>query len=152
MYFSINHRNNFKNLGKQSGQSYVYPSRPRKNEVARKRRQIGRASSWVSRRDSFAFSQRLFIFDEIIPDQPLISYNCDIIFMQMGSLLLSQQLHDEPVLDVSMQSSLLSQYCSKTEKNEDLHILYKSVICSIIGFVLSNTLNACRNQLARGIY
>lgn len=70
----------------------------------------------------------------------------------MGSLLLSQQLHDEPVLDISTQSSLLSQYYNKSEKNEDIHILYKTVVCSIIGFVLLNTMNACRNQLARGMW
>lgn len=68
----------------------------------------------------------------------------------MGSLLLSQQLHDEPVLDISSQSSSLSQYYNKAEMNEDIHILYKSVVCSIIGFVLLNTMNACRNQFARG--
>lgn len=67
----------------------------------------------------------------------------------MGSLLLSQQLHDEPVTDIMTQSSLLSQYHSKAEKSEDVHILYRSVVCSVIGFVLLNTLNACRNQLAR---
>lgn len=67
----------------------------------------------------------------------------------MGSLLLSQHLHDEPVTDIMTQSSLLSQYHSKAEKNDDIHILYRSVICSVIGFVLLNTLNACRNQLAR---
>ncbi|XP_065207798.1 rab3 GTPase-activating protein non-catalytic subunit isoform X2 [Planococcus citri] len=70
-------------------------------------------------------------------------------YTEMGSLLLSQQFHDEGVLSITIQSSTLSQYYSKAEKNEDLHILYKTVICSIIGFVVLNTLNACRNHLAR---
>lgn len=69
----------------------------------------------------------------------------------MGSLLLAQQLHDEPVADIMSQSSMLSQYYNKTEKNEDVHFLYETVICSVIGFVLLNTLNACRNQFARGL-
>ena len=69
----------------------------------------------------------------------------------MGSLLLSQQFHDESVLNITIQSSTLSQYYSKAEKSEDLHVLFKNVVCSIIGFVVLNTLNACRNHLARGI-
>lgn len=71
--------------------------------------------------------------------------------LQMGSLLLSQQLHDEPIQNIITQSSLLSQYHSKAEKNEDVFVLHNTVICSILGIVLLNTLNVCRNQLARGI-
>lgn len=35
-------------------------------------------------------------------------------------------------------------------QSDELFVIYPGVVCCIQGFVLCNTIKACRNQLARG--
>lgn len=66
--------------------------------------------------------------------------------------LISETLHDEPITRIKCNSyKTPKQYSSAAnqESNEIVYVLYKSVICTINGFSLFQTLRGCRNQLAR---
>ncbi|XP_075225489.1 rab3 GTPase activating protein isoform X2 [Lycorma delicatula] len=70
-------------------------------------------------------------------------------YTENGSLLLSEVLHEESVTGLKCQSYQPARYSAGSEQNEELHVIYKNVVCSVFGFALCNTLRACRNQLAR---
>lgn len=69
---------------------------------------------------------------------------------QNGSLLFSEVLHEEPISGLKCQSYQPARYSAGSEQNEELHVVYKNVVCCVFGFALCNTLRVCRNQLARG--
>lgn len=64
--------------------------------------------------------------------------------------MLSEVLEEGPIVSIKCQTMTAARYSGQPELTEELHVMYRSVVCSIYGFVLSNTLRACRNQLARG--
>ncbi|CAG2062309.1 unnamed protein product, partial [Timema podura] len=66
-----------------------------------------------------------------------------------SSLLISEMLHDEPVLNLKCQSYGLPRHSAAPEQLEELYVLYPSAVCVLPGFGLFQTLRACRNQLAR---
>ncbi|XP_023244121.1 rab3 GTPase-activating protein non-catalytic subunit-like [Centruroides sculpturatus] len=72
------------------------------------------------------------------------------IYTEKAELLLSQLLHEEPVNKLKCQncppskSSFLSDH-----QADELLIVYGSVVVSVDGFSLLQTLRACRSQLAR---
>lgn len=73
-----------------------------------------------------------------------------ILYLQTGSLLLSEVLHEGQIMGIKCQSFTPPRHTSCPELSEELHVNYKGVVCSLYGFALSNTLRTCRNQLARG--
>uniref|UniRef100_A0A1B6DPT0 Rab3-GAP regulatory subunit N-terminal domain-containing protein n=3 Tax=Clastoptera arizonana TaxID=38151 RepID=A0A1B6DPT0_9HEMI len=70
-------------------------------------------------------------------------------YTETGSVLLSEIFHEGPVTGLKCQTFTTSKHTFAPELSDELHVVYKNVMCSIFGFVLSNTLRTCRNQLAR---
>nr|CAD7257648.1 unnamed protein product [Timema shepardi] len=70
-------------------------------------------------------------------------------YTETSSLLISEMLHDEPVLNLKCQSYGLPRHSAAPEQLEELYVLYPSALCVLPGFGLFQTLRACRNQLAR---
>uniref|UniRef100_A0A0V0G5R9 Putative rab3 gtpase-activating protein non-catalytic subunit n=1 Tax=Triatoma dimidiata TaxID=72491 RepID=A0A0V0G5R9_TRIDM len=71
-------------------------------------------------------------------------------YTEKGGLLLSEVLHDEEVISLKFQSYQPSPNPQLMPvQSDELHVTYKSVVCSVHGFALCNSLKACRNQLAR---
>nr|CAD7424763.1 unnamed protein product [Timema monikensis] len=70
-------------------------------------------------------------------------------YTETSSLLISEMLHDEPVLNLKCQSYGLPRHSAAPEQLEELYVLYPSAFCVLPGFGLFQTLRACRNQLAR---
>ncbi|KAF6207523.1 hypothetical protein GE061_015969 [Apolygus lucorum] len=66
-----------------------------------------------------------------------------------GRLLLSELLHEEPVKNIKCQSSQPNSNPHVASQGDELHLGYNTVVCSIQGFALCNSLKLCRNQLAR---
>lgn len=71
------------------------------------------------------------------------------IYLQNGSLLLSQFLHDNPVLRLKCRTWQSYKNHGTAEQVEELAILYPTAMVIIDGFSLYQSLRACRNQLAR---
>ncbi|KAM7446520.1 Rab3 GTPase-activating protein non-catalytic subunit [Porites harrisoni] len=71
------------------------------------------------------------------------------IYLQNGSMLLSQFLHDDPVLRLKCRTWQPHKTYSSAEQVEELAILYPKAMVIIDGFSLYQSLRACRNQLAR---
>ncbi|XP_078349429.1 rab3 GTPase-activating protein non-catalytic subunit-like isoform X1 [Oculina patagonica] len=71
------------------------------------------------------------------------------IYLQNGSMLLSQFLHDDPVLRLKCRTWQPYKNYGTAEQVEELAILYPSALVIIDGFSLYQSLRACRNQLAR---
>ncbi|KAJ9600993.1 hypothetical protein L9F63_000831, partial [Diploptera punctata] len=65
------------------------------------------------------------------------------------NLLLSELLHNEPVVNLKCQSFEPPQFASQQEHNEELYVIYRTAVCILMGFGLFQTLRACRHQLAR---
>ncbi|KAK9507453.1 hypothetical protein O3M35_007305 [Rhynocoris fuscipes] len=71
-------------------------------------------------------------------------------YTEKGGLLLSEVLHDEEVTSLKFQSYQPSPNPQLMPAQlDELHVTYKTVVCSVHGLALCNTLKACRNQLAR---
>lgn len=70
-------------------------------------------------------------------------------YTEKGSMLLSEVLHDEPVCQLKCQSYQMVYNSCLPSQGDELYVIYPAVVCCIQGFVLCNTLKACRNQLAR---
>ncbi|XP_063235843.1 rab3 GTPase-activating protein non-catalytic subunit isoform X2 [Bacillus rossius redtenbacheri] len=70
-------------------------------------------------------------------------------FAETSDRLISELLHDEPVLHVKCQSHGAPRHAASPEQAEEVHVVYPSAICIVPGFGLFQTLRACRNQLAR---
>lgn len=66
-----------------------------------------------------------------------------------GDLLLSEQIHDEPVRYIKCQSYHPSKNSSYDDYAEELYVTFCSSVAIIPGFALFQTLRACRNHLAR---
>ncbi|XP_029189553.2 rab3 GTPase-activating protein non-catalytic subunit-like [Acropora millepora] len=71
------------------------------------------------------------------------------IYLQNGSMLLSQFLHDDPVLKLKCRTWQPHKNYGSAEQVEELAILYPRAMVIIDGFSLYQSLRACRNQLAR---
>ncbi|KAL5008455.1 hypothetical protein ScPMuIL_014036 [Solemya velum] len=71
------------------------------------------------------------------------------MYTEMGTLLLSQLLHLEPVQKLKCRTYESPRYLGIAEQHEELVILYKKVLAYIDGFSLFQSLRACRNQVAR---
>ncbi|KAH0534432.1 rab3 GTPase-activating protein non-catalytic subunit isoform X1 [Cotesia glomerata] len=70
-------------------------------------------------------------------------------YTETGSLLLEEQLHNEPILNLKCQSLTSPRHTGDTGLSEEIHIIYESVVCILPGFPFFSTLRACRNHLAR---
>ncbi|XP_014294842.1 rab3 GTPase-activating protein non-catalytic subunit [Microplitis demolitor] len=70
-------------------------------------------------------------------------------YTETGCLLLEEQLHNEPILNLKCQSLTSPRHTGDTGLSEELHIIYESVVCILPGFPFFSTLRACRNYLAR---
>ncbi|XP_014250236.1 rab3 GTPase-activating protein non-catalytic subunit [Cimex lectularius] len=70
-------------------------------------------------------------------------------YTERGGVLLSEILHDEPVVSLKFQSYQPAFGPNMSSQVEELHVSYGKVVCCVQGFALCNTLKACRNQLAR---
>lgn len=72
------------------------------------------------------------------------------IYTEKAELLLSQLLHEEPVNKLKCQIYTFSKSSFLSDHQADeLLIVYGSVVVSVDGFSLLQTLRACRSQLAR---
>ncbi|XP_043278054.1 rab3 GTPase-activating protein non-catalytic subunit isoform X2 [Venturia canescens] len=70
-------------------------------------------------------------------------------YTETGALLIEEQLENEPILGIKCQSHSPPRHVGQPGISEEIHILYKSVVCVLPGFALFSTLRACRNHLAR---
>ncbi|XP_066592229.1 rab3 GTPase-activating protein non-catalytic subunit [Prorops nasuta] len=70
-------------------------------------------------------------------------------YTETGSLLVEEQLHNEPVLNIKCQSFSPPKHSGDPGLVEEVHIVYSSTVCILQGFPLFSTLKACRNHLAR---
>ena len=71
------------------------------------------------------------------------------IYMTDGTLLLSQFLHDAPVLTIKLKTRQVYQNSETADQVDELVILYPGAIVTIDGFSLYQSLRACRSQLAK---
>ncbi|KAL1121962.1 hypothetical protein AAG570_003370, partial [Ranatra chinensis] len=71
-------------------------------------------------------------------------------YTETGSLLVSEVLHDGPIVSIKCQCFQPARFASDPQQMEELYVVYPYVVCCVRGFSLCNTLKACRNQLARG--
>ncbi|XP_014277856.1 rab3 GTPase-activating protein non-catalytic subunit [Halyomorpha halys] len=70
-------------------------------------------------------------------------------YTEKGSLLHSEVFHEEPVLRLKCQTYQPMYSSVLGTQSDELFVIYPGVVCCIQGFVLCNTIKACRNQLAR---
>ncbi|XP_064601694.1 rab3 GTPase-activating protein non-catalytic subunit-like isoform X2 [Liolophura sinensis] len=70
-------------------------------------------------------------------------------YTENGTLLMSQLLHEEPVIKLKCRTYEASRYLGMAEQHEELIILYKKALVTIDGFSFVQSLRACRNQVAR---
>ncbi|XP_028827646.1 rab3 GTPase-activating protein non-catalytic subunit isoform X4 [Denticeps clupeoides] len=70
-------------------------------------------------------------------------------YTEGGVLLLSQLLHEDPVLQLKCRTYETPRHPGVTEQHEELSILYPAALVTIDGFSLFQSLRACRNQVAR---
>ena len=68
-----------------------------------------------------------------------------------GNLLLAQQFHNERVQGLKVRSFVPAAVAMQHDQLEELIILYRTVIVTMDGFGLFQTLRACRNHLARSM-
>jgi len=72
------------------------------------------------------------------------------IYTESGGLLLSQILHDEPIIDIKCQTfQPNTNNNSSNDQLDEIILVYPSAIVLIEGFTLYQTLRSCRNQLAK---
>lgn len=71
------------------------------------------------------------------------------IYTDDGHTLLTQLLHEEPVLNLKCQTYAPPRFGGFSEQPDELYVIYPQVVVCIEGFGLFQTLRACRNQLAR---
>ncbi|XP_038077511.1 rab3 GTPase-activating protein non-catalytic subunit-like isoform X2 [Patiria miniata] len=71
------------------------------------------------------------------------------MYTETGALLLSQLLHEDPILKLKCRTYEIPRYPGIAEQQEELTILYPNSLVTIDGFSLFQSLRACRNQLAR---
>jgi len=73
------------------------------------------------------------------------------MYTESGNMLLSQQFHNERVQSVKVRSYVPAPAAMQHDQLEEVIILYRTVIVTMDGFGLFQTLRACRNHLARGM-
>lgn len=73
------------------------------------------------------------------------------IYTESGGLLLSQILHNEPIIEIKCQTfePNSDNNNSINDQLDEIILVYKSAIVLIDGFTLYQTLRLCRNQLAK---
>ncbi|XP_033105383.1 rab3 GTPase-activating protein non-catalytic subunit-like [Anneissia japonica] len=71
------------------------------------------------------------------------------MYTENGALLLSQLLHEDPVLKLKCRTHDAPRYPGIAEQPEELSILFPTSLVLVDGFSLFQSLRACRNQLAR---
>ncbi|XP_071476615.1 rab3 GTPase-activating protein non-catalytic subunit-like [Diadema antillarum] len=71
------------------------------------------------------------------------------MYTETGSLLLSQLLHEDPVLRLKGRTYEMPRHVGVAEQQEELTILYPTALVTVDGFSLFQSLRACRNQLAK---
>ncbi|XP_072040294.1 rab3 GTPase-activating protein non-catalytic subunit-like [Amphiura filiformis] len=71
------------------------------------------------------------------------------MYTENGALLLSQLLHEDPVLKLKCRTYEVPRYPGIGEQQEELTILYPTALVTVDGFSLFQSLRACRHQLAR---
>ncbi|XP_030854258.1 rab3 GTPase-activating protein non-catalytic subunit isoform X1 [Strongylocentrotus purpuratus] len=71
------------------------------------------------------------------------------MYTETGSLLLSQLLHEDPVLKLKGRTYEMPRHAGVAEQQEELTILYPTALVTVDGFSLFQSLRACRNQLAK---
>ncbi|XP_047119989.1 rab3 GTPase-activating protein non-catalytic subunit [Schistocerca piceifrons] len=89
----------------------------------------------------------------VAPDWTCIAVGFSTGFLRLYSetvnLLAEELLHDEPVTSLKCQSFHPARGGMVQEQVEEVYVAYNTVICSLPGFGLFQSLRACRNQLAR---
>ncbi|KAG0425697.1 hypothetical protein HPB47_027157 [Ixodes persulcatus] len=71
------------------------------------------------------------------------------IYTDDGKMLLTQLLHEEPVLQLKCQTYTPPRFGGFNEQPDELSVVYPRAVVCVEGFGLFQTLRACRNQLAR---
>ncbi|XP_064490001.1 rab3 GTPase-activating protein non-catalytic subunit-like [Ornithodoros turicata] len=71
------------------------------------------------------------------------------IYTDDGRPLLTQLLHEEPVLNLKCRTYEPPRFSGFSEQPDELYVIYPQAVVCVEGFGLFQTLRACRNQLAR---
>ncbi|CAN7992694.1 unnamed protein product [Ixodes hexagonus] len=71
------------------------------------------------------------------------------IYTDDGKMLLTQLVHEEPVLRLKCQTYTPPRFGGFNEQPDELSVIYPHAVVCVEGFGLFQTLRACRNQLAR---
>ncbi|XP_071454770.1 rab3 GTPase-activating protein non-catalytic subunit [Hetaerina americana] len=81
----------------------------------------------------------------------VIGYSSGFVgfYTENGSLIISEQFHEEPVLKLKCHSHIPATYPGEIEQQEELLIVYQSAVVSLNGFALFQTLRGCRSHLAK---
>jgi hypothetical protein len=71
------------------------------------------------------------------------------MYTEHGNLLTSQIFHDQRVTSLKCRSYQPASTAMEHDQLEELFVLYETVLVTMDGFGLFQTLRACRNHLAR---
>ncbi|GFR27704.1 rab3 GTPase-activating protein non-catalytic subunit [Trichonephila clavata] len=71
------------------------------------------------------------------------------IYTENAEQLLSQRFHEEPVGHLKCKTHVPNHFSNYSDQPDELVIVFSTVVVTIDGFGLFQTLRACRNQLAR---
>lgn len=73
------------------------------------------------------------------------------MYTENGSLLISQMFHNQPVKAIKCRSYQPAVSAMKHDQLEEVFILYQTVLVTMDGFGLFQTLRGCRSHIARCI-
>lgn len=73
------------------------------------------------------------------------------MYTENGSILIGQMFHDQPVSAFKCRSYKAATSQNEHDQLEEVFILYETVLVTIDGFGLFQTLRGCRSRIARGI-
>ncbi|GIY91476.1 rab3 GTPase-activating protein non-catalytic subunit [Caerostris extrusa] len=71
------------------------------------------------------------------------------IYTENAEQLLSQRFHEEPVEHLKCKTHVPNHFSNYSDQPDELVIVFSTVVVTVDGFGLFQTLRACRNQLAR---
>jgi len=71
------------------------------------------------------------------------------MYTEHGNLLISQMFHDQQVHSLKCRSYKPATSAMEHDQLEELFVLYDTVLVTMDGFGLFQTLRACRNHVAR---
>ncbi|GBN74944.1 Rab3 GTPase-activating protein non-catalytic subunit [Araneus ventricosus] len=71
------------------------------------------------------------------------------IYTENAEQLLSQKFHEEPVEHLKCKTHVPNHFSNYSDQPDELVIVFSTVVVTVDGFGLFQTLRACRNQLAR---